>query len=109
MENNFLLKIKGLNREQLFDVCVKSFTDGKEQFEKLAKMRSEVLLGDDTIDFIFDGAEERHCIGNTNDKGFQEYITILEMQYVLSGVNVIIRTYDEFIEEINELSEEDDD
>lgn len=106
MRNNFILKISGLNREQLLDVCIKSFPEGMEVFEELVVDRSEVFLGDDTIDIVFDATECRHCIGNTNDKEFQSYIKKLEAHSILSGVNVIERTYDEFIKDIEDMKKE---
>ena len=106
MENNFLLKISGLNSEQLLDICIKSFPEGEEVFEELVMDRSEVFLGDDTIDIVFDGVKSRHCIGNTNDKKFQSYITSLEIYSMLRGVNVVTRTYEQFIQDIEEMLRE---
>lgn len=105
----FLLKINGLTREQVLEVCELSFEDGKEVFENLLKVRPEVFLVDDTIDIVFDEVKKAHCVGNSNDKDFQFYITVLQAQYILEDVVTLERTYDEFIQEVGKGLKENND
>lgn len=104
--STFMLTVKGLNHDQLKDVCKHVFKDWKETYEELEQDHAEIFESGLPINFVVDTIKGRHTIFTDSHVGFITQLAMMQLEYLTEGFGVIEETYEQFLDTMNKQGDD---
>lgn len=104
--STFMLTVKGLNHEQLRDVCNHIFKDSEEVYKELEKDHVDIFESGLPINLVVDTIKCRHTIYTDSHTGFNTELAMIQLGYLTEGFGVIEETYEQFLDTMNKKGDD---